>query len=318
MSLLPSATEIVYALGLDDQLVGVTFECNEPPQARRDKAIVVGGADTSTMTPAAIDAYVREQLATGGDLYTLERDALARLDPDLVLSQDLCRVCAVPTETVTDALDQLGCAGDVVTLDPASLDDVLASVVAVADAAGVPERGRALVAHLHERLAAVHRAVAGRPRRRVAVIEWVDPVFGAGHWMPDMVTAAGGDPVACRPHAASVPTTFDDVRAERPDVVVVAPCGYGLAGAVEQAAQVAAELTDAEVWAIDGDGLMVRPGPRLVDGVEALAYLLHGVCSGPTGSIASTDPGERIGFADAVRLISPGSRATSGCGLRSS
>lgn len=281
VSLLPSATEIVYALGLEDELVGVTFECNEPPRARRDKAIVVGGADTSAMTPAAIDAYVRDQLAFGGDLYTLERDALARLDPDLVLSQDLCRVCAVPTDTVTDALSELGCRGAVVTLDPASLDDVLASVEAVAAAAGVPERGSAVVADLRERLDAVRRAVAGRPRRRVAVIEWVDPVFGAGHWMPDMVTAAGGDPVACRPHTASVPITFDDVRAARPEVVVVSPCGYGLEGATEQAARVVDELQDAEVWAIDGDGLMVRPGPRLVDGVEALAYLLHGVRTGP-------------------------------------
>lgn len=301
VSLLPSATEIVYALGLDDQLVGVTFECNEPPRARRDKAIVVGGADTSGMTPVAIDAYVREQLASGGDLYTLERDALARLDPDLVLSQDLCRVCAVPTDTVTDALGQLGCIGDVVTLDPASLDDVLASIVTVAEAAGVPERGRALVAHLRDRLTAVSRAVEGRTRRRVAVIEWVDPVFGAGHWMPDMITAAGGEPVACRPHAASVPMTFDDVRAERPDVVVVSPCGYGLAGAVEQAARVAAEITGAEVWAIDGDGLMVRPGPRLIEGVEALAYLLHGVRTGPAAAVQSTAPG---GFDGALRLIS--------------
>jgi len=275
VSLLPSATEIVYALGLQDQLVGVTFECDEPAEARETKRIVVGGRNTSGLSPAEIDAYVREQLASGGDLYTLAEDALADLDPDLILTQDLCRVCAVPTGKVRDAVDHLGCAADVLTLDPYSLDEVLASIGTVADATNVAARGESVIATLQARLDAVSRLVAGRPTRRVAVIEWVDPVFGAGHWMPDMVQAAGGVPVACRPGQRSVPISWDDVRAASPRVVVVSPCGFGLAGAVEQSARVVAELPGTEVWAVDGDGLMVRPGPRLVEGVEALAGILH-------------------------------------------
>lgn len=275
VSLLPSATEIVYALGVDESLVGVTFECNEPPRARTEKRIIVGGRDTSAMEPGAIDAYVREQFEAGADLYTLHEDALADLAPDLILSQDLCRVCAVPTGKVRDAVDHLGCSADVVTLDPYTLTEVLDTIGTVATATGAEAAGEELRRALDARLDAVRRAVADRPRRRVAVVEWVDPPFGAGHWMPDMVRAAGGEPVACSPAAPSVQTSWDDLRAAQPEVVIVSPCGFGLEGALAQSPVVTAELPEAEVWAIDGDGLMVRPGPRLVDGVEALAAILH-------------------------------------------
>lgn len=275
VSLLPSATEIVYALGLEEQLVGVTFECNEPARARTDKRVVVGGADTSSMTPAEIDAYVRESVAAGRDLYTLDEGALGDLRPDLILSQDLCRVCALPTGQVDAALDHLGCVADVVTLDPYSLSEVLATIEAVGQAAGVPERAAALVAELEQRLAAVESTVAGRPSRRVAVVEWVEPLFTGGHWIPDQVAAAGGTPVGGHPRAASGPGSWDQLREADPEVVLVAPCGFGLEGAAEQATVVASELPDAEVWAIDGDAVVVRPGPRLVDGVEAIASVLH-------------------------------------------
>lgn len=274
-SLLPSATEIVYALGLDDALVAVTFECDEPARARRDKHVVVSGADTSGMTPAQIDAYVRAQRDAGRDLYTLDEGALAGLDPTIVLTQDLCRVCALPTDRVDEALAHLGCRADVVTLDPARLEDVLASVLAVASAAGVPERGEALVAGLRSRLASVASATAGRPRPRTTVVEWVDPLFRGGHWIPDQVEAAGGDPVGMYPGSASGPSAWEELRALSPEVVLVAPCGFGLDGATEQAHRVAAELPDAQVWALDGDAVVVRPGPRLVDGVEAMASVLH-------------------------------------------
>jgi iron complex transport system substrate-binding protein len=275
VSLLPSATEIVYALGLADQLVGVTFECDEPPQARTDKAVVVGGRDTSAMSPGEIDAYVRAQAAAGADLYHLHRDALAGLDPDLILTQDLCWVCALPSATVADALSYLGCRAEVAALDPHTLDEVLETITTVAAHAGVAARGATLVAALRARLTAVADAVAARPAPRVAVIEWVDPPFPAGHWVPDMVRAAGGTPVAALPHERSRAVDWSFVTSARPDVVVVSPCGFHLDGAVEQAAVVAAAVPDAQVWAIDGDGLVVRPGPRLVDGVEALASILH-------------------------------------------
>ena len=287
VSLLPSATEIVYALGLGDDLAGVTFECDEPPAARAEKTIVVGGLDTSGMTPGDIDRYVRSRLAAGEDLYTLHARALAGLAPDLILTQDLCRVCALPSGQVSDALDYLGCQADVLTLDPHTLDEVLDSIMAVGRRAGVPERAAALVAGLRARLATVAAGVAGLGRPRVAVIEWVDPPFTAGHWVPDMVSAAGGRAVAARPGVPSVQTSWPAIAAAGPDLVVVAPCGYHLAGAAEQAHLAAAQLPGVPVWAIDADGIVVRPGPRLVNGVEALAAVLHpqAVPAAPPGAV---------------------------------
>jgi iron complex transport system substrate-binding protein len=275
VSLLPSATEIVYGLGLGDQLTGVTFECDEPASARTDKAVVVAGRDTAGMSPAAIDAYVRSRLAAGEDLYTLHADALAALAPDLILTQDLCRVCALPAGHVEDALDYLGCAAEVVSLDPQRLEDVLATILTVGNHTGARPQAERLVAALRVRLAAVADRVAGRRRPSVAVIEWTDPPFTAGHWVPDLVAAAGGRPVAARPGGRSEQTTWEQIAAARPEVVVVAPCGFHLDDAAAQAELVARELTGLPVWAIDADGLVVRPGPRLVDGVEALAAIFH-------------------------------------------
>jgi iron complex transport system substrate-binding protein len=281
VSLLPSATEIVYALGLGDQLAGVTFECDEPARARTDNAVVVGGLDTAGMTPGAIDASVRARLAAGDDLYTLHADALAALRPDMILTQDLCRVCALPAGHVSDALDYLGCAAEVVSLDPRRLDDVLATILTVGSRAGALPQAEHLVATLRGRLAAVADRVAGRRRPAVAVVEWTDPPFTAGHWVPDLVEAAGGRPVAASPGGRSAQTTWAAIAAASPEVVVVAPCGFGLDAAAAQAAQVARELPGRPVWAINADGLIVRPGPRLVDGVEALAAILHPDAAAP-------------------------------------
>lgn len=281
VSLLPSATEITYALGLEDQLCAVTFECDEPPRARHENQVIVSGRDTAGMDPADIDRYTRQRLAAGDDLYTLDAGALKHIQPELILTQDLCRVCAVPTDKVRDAAEQLGCDANVVTLDPYSLDEVLTSITDVATAAGTPDRGSELVGTLRERTDQVVTAVQGLNRPRVAVVEWIDPPFCAGHWMPDMITAAGGQPVACRPRQKSVPISWDEIAAEDPEIIVVAPCGYGLDGATEQAktviddSAIMARFPAAQVWAIDADGLMVRPGPRLVDGVETLAAIIH-------------------------------------------
>jgi iron complex transport system substrate-binding protein len=287
VSLLPSATEIVYALGLGDQLVGVTFECDEPACARQDKTVVVGGRDTSGMSPGEIDGYVRAQLSAGLDLYTLHADALAALAPDLILTQDLCRVCALPTDHVEDALDYLGCTAEVISLDPHSLDEVLATILTVGARAGVQRQAEDLVAGLRRRLAAVADVVAGQSRPSVAIVEWVDPPFTAGHWVPDLVTAAGGTPVAACPGAPSSQISWEQIAAAQPEVAVVAPCGFHLDGAAAQAELAARQLPGIPVWAIDADGLVVRPGPRLVDGVEALAAILHPglVPAAPAGAI---------------------------------
>jgi iron complex transport system substrate-binding protein len=286
VSLLPSATEIVYALGLGDDLVGVTFECDEPPVARCDKTVVVGGRDTSGMAPAEIDAYVRERMARGDDLYTLHTGALSRLDPELILTQDLCRVCALPSGHVEEALDYLGCCADVIALDPYSLDEVLETILIVGEHVGAPHTARDVVAALRARLGVVANNVAGQPRPRVAIVEWVDPPFTAGHWVPDLVSAAGGEPVAAHPRASSAQTSWENIRAAAADVIIVAPCGFHLAGAVDQARTVVQMVPGVPVWAVDADGVIVRPGPRVVDGVEALAAALHPTVASPApGSI---------------------------------
>ena len=281
VSLLPSTTEIVFDLGLADQLLGVTFECNFPPEARQGREIVVGGMDTKHLTPLEIDELVRARLAAGDELYSLDDAALARCNPDLILSQDLCRVCAVPSGEVDLAVARLNCQATVLQIDPHSLAEVIDSVQTVADATGVPERGRTLVLALHQRLATLRERtdshLAGSERPTVFVLEWIDPPFVGGHWVPDIVVAAGGPPVLARPAERSVPTTWDDIREADPDHIIVAPCGYGLPGAIEQAQQVLDQMpTRAAVWAIDADAVVVRPGPRLVDGAEALAAAFFG------------------------------------------
>lgn len=276
VSLVPSATEIAFALGLGEQIVGVTFECDEPVHARHGRQIVVGGLDTHGLTPDAIDALVRSRLEAGEQLYDLSLDALRRCEPDLILTQDLCRVCALPSGDVDAAVAHLGCTAHVVTLDPHDLDGVLDSIVAVGRAAGAQQRAEDLVASLRKRLDRVAALVEGRPRPRVFVLEWTDPPFAAGHWVPELVRAAGGEAVLAHAGGRSAPTTWDAVAAAEPEVILVAPCGFDLNGASEQALAVADHLPiGVPVWALDANGVVVRPGPRLVDGVETIAGILH-------------------------------------------
>jgi iron complex transport system substrate-binding protein len=275
--LTPSATEIVSALGAQDQLVAVTSECDEPASARTDHRVVVRGVDTSAMPSREIDDLARSAAATGDTLSVLDADALVELAPDLVLTQDLCRVCALPSGHVEEALERIGGTAEVLTLDPHTLDDVLASIVAVGRAIGRQDRASALVAELRSRLAEVRARVAGRARPRVVVLEWVDPPYSAGHWVPDLVTAAGGTPVLLPAGRRSEPVTWPAIYAAEPDVAVVAPCGFRLGRAVPEAATVLPLLPGVGVWAMDADGLVVRPGPRLVTGVEALSRALHPV-----------------------------------------
>jgi iron complex transport system substrate-binding protein len=281
-SLLPAATEIVTFIGAADRLVAVTFECAE--EARQRCPVVVDTAIPAGLSPAEIDAWVRDRVARGLPMYELDREALAALGPDLILTQDLCRVCALPSGTVEDACRLIGTDAVVLSLDPHTLDDVLASIEAVGRAAGVPSAG--LVGDLRERLAAVERAVTGRPRPRVLVLEWTDPPFLAGHWVPELVSRAGGIPVGGAPGGRSVTTSWDDLP--EADLVVVAPCGFGLGAAVEQCAAVGARLPGMPLIAIDSARFVVQPGPSLVDGVEALAWALHPdvVPEPPAGRVA--------------------------------
>ncbi|MEV7428101.1 cobalamin-binding protein [Nocardioides sp. NPDC092400] len=278
VSLLPSTTEVLFALGAGPDVVGVTFECDHPPEAR-DRPIVSTSAMPPGLPPAEIDAYVARAVAAGEDLYHLDEGALAGLDADLVVTQDLCAVCAVDVSVVDDALAHLGCTADVLTVDPHTLEEVLDSFLRLGAATGRTAEAEALVAATRARLAAVAAHVAGRRRPRVAVLEWTDPPYAPGHWIPEMVELAGGTCVLGAAGKKSERVTWETVRAAEPEVYVVAPCGFDRAGAQAQAdALLAAGLlpAGARVLAVDADASWARPGTRLVDGVEELAGFLHG------------------------------------------
>ena len=284
MSLLPSATEILFALGAGDEVVGVTFECDHPPEART-RGIVSTSTLPAGLAPGEIDTLVRERLARGEDLYHLDPGVLADIDPDLVITQDLCSVCAVEVSEVKDALIHLGCTAQVLIVDPTGLDEVIASVGTVGDATGRRAAAVELMSSLRARLTALATQLRGARRRPTVVLEWTDPPFSAGHWVPDMVAAAGGADVLGRPGERSETVTWDGVRASGAEVVVVAPCGYGLDGAhrlAEDALVAGGVPSGSEVWAVDADAYVVRPGPRVVEGCELLAAVLHpGRCGRP-------------------------------------
>jgi iron complex transport system substrate-binding protein len=277
VSLLPSTTEILFDIGAGDQVVGVTFECDHPAEART-RAIVSTSAMPEGLTPAEIDRFVAEAMRRGEDLYHLDAGALSGLDADLVVTQDLCAVCAVDVSVVDDALAHLGCSAEVLTIDPHTIEEVLASISTLGKATGTQHDAEALVASLHTRLDDVVRRTAGRVGPRTLVLEWTDPPFAPGHWVPEMVQLAGGVSVLGTPGAKSFRVSWEQVRAARPEVVVCAPCGYGLDRSVSLADElVRSGVLPAEVavWAVDANASFARPGPRLVDGVEALAGILH-------------------------------------------
>jgi iron complex transport system substrate-binding protein len=261
VSLLPSATEIVYALGLAEHLVGVTDECDWPPQARTVR-VVSRSALPPVAEPAEIDRLVSASISGGQPLYRRDTDAIQDLRPDLVLAQDLCAVCAVPSGQVTQALDE-----------------VLDGVLEVGKAAGVQERAEEVVAGLRERLARVQAAVEGLERPRVFALEWGDPPFNGGHWVPEMLQVAGAEALLASPGAPSVRVSWAQIEAAAPQVVVFMPCGYGLQAAVEEATGSLLgrpELAGVEaIVAVDASAYCSRPGPRLVDGAEILAAALH-------------------------------------------
>lgn len=274
VSLLPSTTEILFGLGAGDDVVGVTFECDYPEHAR-ERRIVSTSAMPDGLGSAEIDAWVSAAMSRGDDLYHLDAGALADLDADLVVTQDLCAVCAVDVSVVDDALAHLGCTADVLTIDPVSLEEVLGSIVTIGERVGRRDRAVELVHDLRARLEVVRRAVAGRPAPRVMVLEWVEPPFAPGHWVPEMVTWAGAVPALGSAGERSVRTTWEQVHAARPDLVVAAPCGYHLDAAAALAEEALPALPDVPVWAVDANASWARPGPRLVDGIEALAGIVH-------------------------------------------
>ncbi|WP_405057430.1 cobalamin-binding protein [Kribbella sp. NBC_01505] len=278
VSLLPSATEICFALGAGDEVVGVTFECDYPAEART-RRIVSTSALPAGLTPGEIDAVVRARVAAGEDLYKLDAGALRDLDPDLVITQDLCAVCALDVDDVDAALTYLGCTAEVVTTNPHTLAEVLTSIEQIAKA--LDRDPTPLLEDLRHRLHQLSQQT--RTGRRVALLEWTDPPYAPGHWLPEQVELAGGVNILGTAGARSQPVEWADLSGA--EVVVVAPCGFG----VDQAAELADGLLQAEVlpptaevWAVDSNSHFARPGPRLVDGIELLTTILTTQTPSPT------------------------------------
>lgn len=284
VSLLPSATEIVCALGLEDRLVAVTHECDHPAEVVANLPRVTANRLPPEFSRSGeIDAAVRGALGDGHGIYALDETLLASIEPDLILTQELCRVCAVAYPTVLRAARSAGGEGGpmIVSLEPHSFADVLATIGLVARLAGVPEAGERLVADLERRLAGLDRAA---PPRRVALVEWLDPLFAPGHWVPEQVELAGGSSVIGTAGARSREASWDALADARPEVVVLGLCGFDLPRTIREweafvappALRRSAPWKDGELWAIDGSSYVSRPGPRLVDGVEILASILSG------------------------------------------
>lgn len=282
-SLLPSATEIVAALGAADQLVAITHECDYPPAVTGIPVVTRSVLDHSGASSAAIERHIRTQVHAGSSLYDLDAARLAELRPDLILTQELCRVCAVAYEAVEGTVRQLPGAPRVVSLEPHSLEDVFASIETVGRLLAREDAATGVVAGLRLRVERVTQAVAGRTRPSVFVMEWADPIYNSGHWIPELVRLAGGqDPLGVEGRPSG-PIAWESVCASAPEVLLLAPCGFTL----ERASAEIPELSQRPGWGdlpavragrvfvADGSAYFSRPGPRLVDSLELLARIVH-------------------------------------------
>jgi iron complex transport system substrate-binding protein len=277
LSLVPHATELLFALGVGDQIIAVTHECDYPPQAlglpRATRDVLGPG-----LTSAEIDAAVRERTGQGLSIYELDADLVRRVEPDLIVTQALCPVCAVSYEDVAALAATLPVPPRVIALDPHTLGETLGDVRTLAEATGRRDAGIALIARIAGRIDRVRLAVRRADRPRVAAIEWFDPIYVAGHWTPQLIDLAGGDDVLGGPGEPSERFTWDALAAAAPQVVVAMPCGYGAARARAEAAEHAGRLRSIgcdRVVAVDAASYFSRPGPRLVDGLELIAHILH-------------------------------------------
>jgi iron complex transport system substrate-binding protein len=277
VSLVPSATETLFALGLGDQVVAVTHECDYPPEAE-SLPKVTRDLLAPGLSAAEIDAAVRERTGRGESIYGLDEDALTDLEPDLIVTQALCAVCAVSYDDVRAIAERMDSPPELISLDPNTLGEVLGDIRTLAEATGSRDAGVDLVQAAARRIDRVKLAVRDRPRPRVAALEWLDPVFIAGHWTPQLIDLAGGEDALGMPGEHSEVRSWDDIAAAQPDVVVVMPCGYDAARARQEALahdRELAALGAGEIVAVDAAAYFSRPGPRLIDGLELLAHLLH-------------------------------------------
>ena len=274
VSFLPAGTEMVYALGAGDELVGRSHECDYPSSVTRLPIVSRPSLDLDDASPRAIDLAVAERMDSGDTLYRIDEVLLRDLKPDVILTQNLCRVCAPSGDELTRAVRKFELRPEVLFLTPRNIAEIVENILAVGGAIGRTREAESLVRDHEERLAAVRSAVAKAPTRRVVFLEWTEPLFCGGHWVPEMISlAAGVDPLG-RPGEDSVRMDWDDVAKAQPAMIIVSPCGYRLERAAELARQMP-QISDAEVYAVDANAYFARPGPRVVEGVELLAHLFH-------------------------------------------
>jgi iron complex transport system substrate-binding protein len=277
VSLVPHATELLFALGLGPQVVAVTHECDFPREAL-ERQKVTRDVLPAGLSAGEIDAAVRERTLQGEAIYALDGEALSALKPDLIVTQELCPVCAVSYEEVAALAEQLPSHPRVIALDPKTLGETLGDVRTLAQATDCSDRGVELIAQAAGRIDRVKLAVRGQRRVRVAALEWLDPVYVAGHWTPQMIELAGGEDVLGLPGEHSAVFSWEQAAAARPEVVVVMPCGYDAARAHEEALEHAGELAALgarRIVAVNASAYFSRPGPRLIDGLELLGHILH-------------------------------------------
>jgi iron complex transport system substrate-binding protein len=277
VSLVPHATELLFALGLGEQVVGVTHECDHPKEAR-SLPHVTRDVLPAGLSAAEIDREVKERTQRGEAIYELDEDMVRELEPDLIVTQQLCPVCAVSYDEVADLAKELPTCPKVVALDPKTFGETMGDARTIARATGAREAAVDLVVRTRARVDAVRRALRGQRPVPVAALEWFDPVFVAGHWTPQLVEWAGGIDLLGLPGEPSEETTWEVVAAAGPEIVIAMPCGYDAQTAYREAEMHTAELraTGARrVVAVDGGAYFSRPGPRLVDGLELVAHILH-------------------------------------------
>ncbi|MBX5441839.1 MAG: cobalamin-binding protein [Solirubrobacteraceae bacterium] len=277
VSLVPHATELLFALGLGDSVVGVTHECDHPTEAL-DRPRVTSDRLPPGLSAAEIDAAVRERTGRGEAIYDLDVELLRELEPDLIVTQALCPVCAVSYDDVRAVAAKMDPEPRVIALDPTTFGEAVNDIRTLSDATGAKEAAFLLIASIARRVEAVRRAVEGAEPVPVAALEWLDPPFAAGHWTPQLIEMAGGIDVVGLPGERSEQVTWEQVRAAQPEVVVCMPCGYGAGRALEEAERYAGELGSLgarRVVAIDAAGTFSRPGPRLVEALELMAHILH-------------------------------------------
>jgi iron complex transport system substrate-binding protein len=277
VSLVPSATETLFALGLFDEVIAVTHECDWPPEAA-ELPRITQDALPDGLSAGEIDAAVRERTERGESIYTLDTELLEELEPDLIVTQALCAVCAVSYDDVRAVAERIPSHPQVISLDPSTLGEVLDDVRTLAEATNRRAEGVALVHDASTRIDRVRLAVRASERPKVAALEWLDPPFVAGHWTPQLIDYAGGEDVLGLPGEHSAATTWEVVAATAPDVVVVMPCGYEAWRAREEAETFREQLESVgaeHIVAVEAAAYFSRPGPRLIEGLELLAWLLH-------------------------------------------